>query len=31
MILAKPDVFLKEWTKSDKKQNCDAFEEFMPL
>ena len=28
MILPKPgDVFLKEWTKSDKKQNCDAFEE----
>ena len=28
MILPKPgDVFLKEWTKSDKNQNCDAFEE----
>ena len=32
MILPKPgDVFLKEWTKSDKKPNCDAFEEIMPL
>ena len=29
MILPKPgDVFLNEWTKSDKKQNCDAFEEI---
>ena len=28
MILPKPgDVFLKEWTKSVKNQNCDAFEE----
>ena len=27
MILPKPgDVFFKEWTKSDKNQNCDAFE-----
>ena len=30
MILPKPgDVFLKEWTKSDKNQNCDAFEEIL--
>ena len=32
MILSKPgDVFLKEWTKSDKKQNCDAFEEIYAI
>ena len=32
MILAKPgDVFLKEWTKSDKKQNCDAFEDIYAI
>ena len=32
MILPKPgDVFLKEWTKSDKKQNCDAFEEIYAI
>ena len=24
-------VFLKEWTKSDKKQNCDAFEEIYAI
>ena len=32
MILPKPgDVFLKEWTKSDKNQNCDAFEEIYAI
>ena len=32
MILPKPgDVFLKEWTKSDKKQTCDAFEEIYTI
>ena len=33
MILPKPgDVFFfKEWTKSDKKQNCDAFEEIYAI
>ena len=32
MILPKPgDVFLKEWTKSDKNQNCDAFEESYAI
>ena len=32
MILPKPgDIFLKEWTKSDKKQNCDAFEEIYAI
>ena len=32
MSLAKPgDVFLKEWTKSDKKQNCDAFEDLYAI
>ena len=32
MILPKPgDVFLKESTKSDKKQNCDAFEEIYAI
>ena len=25
------DVFLKEWTKSDKKQNCDAFKEIYAI
>ena len=32
MILPNPgDVSLKEWTKSDKKQNCDAFEEIYAI
>ena len=25
------DVFLKEWTKSDKNQNCDACEEIYAI
>ena len=32
MILPKPGkVFLKEWTKIDKNQNCDAFEEIYAI
>ena len=32
MILPKPgNVILKEWTKSDYKQNCDAFEEIYTI
>ena len=32
MILPKPGgIFLKEWTKSDKKQNCDAFKEIYAI